>query len=328
MIYLIRSLSKLAVVSLWLTACNSPDPEFNEPLIPQRVTFSATRLYPEGIAYAPNPGRFLVSSITQGKVGTVDEKGHYADFIKDNQLISAIGMKVYDGRLYVCNGDQGVSEKSTPQTTLKTAGLFIYDLTSGQNVRRINLAALLPTMNHYANDIAFDAKGNAYVTDSFAPVIYIVPADTTRPGIFIQSPLFAQGEGINLNGIVYHPDNYLLVVKANEGILYKIPLINPYEFKQIKGINVPGGDGLLLYNNDLYVVNNRNRVSQLRSTDKWETATLVKTDSVGYDQATTNVVAEDKIYTLNARIGEVNAAIAAKNPSLLQASTYSIQQFK
>lgn len=326
MIYPIRSLSKLAVVSLWLTACNSSDPEFNESLIPQRIAFSAARLYPEGIAYAPAPGRFLVSSVTQGKVGTVDEKGHYVDFIKDNQLIGAIGMKVHDGKLYVCNGDQGVSEKSTAQTTLKTAGLFMYDLSSGQNLRRVDLAALLPTMNHYANDLAFDAKGNAYVTDSFAPVIYKVPADTTRPSIFVQSPLFAQGSGINLNGIVYHPDNYLIVVKASEGILYKIPLTNPYEFKQIKGVSVPGGDGMLLYNNDLYVVNNRNRVSQLRSTDKWETATIIKTDSVGYDQATTNVAVNGSIYTLNARIGEIGAAVG--NPALLQSKDYSIQKFK
>lgn len=315
-------------VSLCLTACNTYDPEFNDRLIPERIAFSANRQYPEGIAYAPTLGRFLISSLTQGKVGTVDEKGHYVDFIKDTQLISGVGLKVHDGKLYVCNGDQGISEKSTAQTTLKTAGLFIYDLNTGQNLRRVNLARLLPALNHYANDIAFDAQGNAYVTDSFAPVIYKVPADTTQPSIFVQSPLFDQGAGVKLNGIVFHPDGYLLVVKANEGALYKIPLATPYNFEQIKGVSLPGGDGMLLYNNDLYVVNNRNRVTQLRSTDKWLSATIVKTDSIGYDQATTNVMAEDRIYTLNARIGEVNAAVAAKNPGLLQAATYSIQQFK
>ncbi|UFH56761.1 gluconolaconase [Spirosoma sp. KNUC1025] len=324
----LRLVYTLLFLSLCIAACNTYDDAFNAPLIPDRIAFSANRLYPEGITYAPTLGRFLVSSITQGKIGTVDEKGRYVDFITDSQLISAIGMKVQDGKLYVCNGDQGVSDKSTSQTTLKTAGLFIYDLSTGKNLRRVNLAALLPTMNHYANDIAFDASGNAYVTDSFAPVIYKVPADTTQAIVFMQSPLFAGTEGINLNGIVYHPDNYLIVVKANEGVLYKIPLTNPYEFKAIKGVNLPNGDGMVLYNNDLYVVNGRNKVTQLRSTDKWETATVVKTDSIGYDQATTNVVAENKIYTINARIGEVSAAVTAKNPGLLQSSSYSIQQFK
>ena len=88
------------------------------------------------------------------------------------------------------------------------------------------------------------------------------------------------------------------------------------------------GDGMVLYNNDLYVVNGRNKVSQVRSTDGWQTASLVKTDSVGYSQATTNVLVNDKIYTINARIEEVSAAVAAKNPALLQANAYSIQQFK
>ena len=328
MIRTVHLIYTLALVSVCVLACNTYDPEFNAPLIPERISFTANRLYPEGITYVPTLGRFLVSSITQGKIGAVDERGHYDDFIKDSQLISAIGMKVRDGKLYVCNGDQGVSDKSTAQTTLKTAGLFIYDLATGQNLRRANLAALLPDMNHFANDVAFDSLGNAYVTDSFAPVIYKVPADTTQPSIFVESPLFAGGQGFNLNGIVYHPNKYLIVVKANEGILYKIPLDTPYEFKAIKGVNLPNGDGMLLYNNDLYVVNGRNKVTQLRSTDNWETASVVKTDSVGYDQATTNVVAEDKIYTINARINEVSTAVSAKNPGLLQANTYSIQRFK
>ncbi|WP_461105436.1 gluconolaconase [Spirosoma koreense] len=319
----------LILLSLCVVACNTDDPEFDSPLIPARIAFTANRLYPEGIAFDPATGRFLVSSITQGKIGYVDEQGHYLSFIEsDTQLISAIGLKVHDGKLYVCNGDQGVSNKSTAQTTLKTAGLFVYDLATGQNLRRTNLATLLPNASHYANDVAFDDKGNAYVTDSFAPVIYKVPADTNQASIFVESPLFAQGEGINLNGIVYHPDNYLIVVKANQGILYKIDMSNGNKVTEITGASLPNGDGMLLFNNDLYVVNNRNRVSQVRSSDGWKTASVVKTDSVGYDQATTNVLAENKIYTLNARITEVNAAVAAKNPALLQANTYSIQQFK
>ncbi|MBD2752817.1 gluconolaconase [Spirosoma validum] len=328
MINTIRSACKLVFVSVCLAACNTYDPEFNASLIPERIAFSATRQYPEGIAFTSTTGQFLISSLTQGKVGKVDEKGHYLEFITDSQLISGVGMKIRDGKLYVCNGDQGISEKSTAQTTLKTAGLFIYDLNTGQNQRRINLAALLPTANHYANDIAFDAQGNAYVTDSFAPVIYKIPNDTTQASIFVNDSKFAGTQGINLNGIVYHPDNYLIVVKSNDGKLFKVDLSDPSKVFEITGVTLLNGDGMILYENDLYVVNGRNKVSQVRSSDGWKTATIVKTDQTGYDQATTNVVAENKIYTLNARIEEVSAAVAAKNPSLLQASTYSIKQFK
>ena len=313
-----------------LSACNTFDAEYDAPVIPERIAFTASRQYPEGIAYSAALNTFLVSSLTQGKIGTVDQKGRYTDLIKgDSALISSVGMKVQGNLLYVCNGDQGVSEKSRVQTTLKTAGLFVYDLITGQNRRRINLAALLPGVNHYANDLAFDAQGNAYVTDSFAPVIYKVPADTTQqPSLFINSPLFAGTQGINLNGIVYHPDNYLIVGKSNEGKFFKVDVKNPNLITEIKGLSLPDNDGMLFYNNDLYVVNSRNQVSQVRSSDGWKTASIVKTDAIGYEQATTNVLVNDKIYTLNARISEVTAAVAAENPAQLQADTYSIQQFK
>ncbi len=326
---MIHSACKLFVMAIFVSACNTEDPIFDAPAIPDRVAFSAIRQYPEGITYAPVLNKFLVSSITQGKVGTVDEQGRYADLItNDPQLISSIGMKVRGNQLYVCNGDQGVSSKSTPQTALKTAGLFVYDIVSGQNLRRVDLAALLPNMNHFANDIAFDDQGNAYVTDSFAPVIYKVPADTSKPSILVNSPIFSGTQGFNLNGIVYHSDKFLIVVKSNEGKLFKVDLANANAISEITGVTLLNGDGMLLYNNDLYVVNNRKRVSQVRSTDGWKTATIVKTDSVGYDQATTNVLVNNAVYSINARIDEVGAAVAAKNPAQLQMNDYSIQKFK
>lgn len=324
-----QSIHKLLILTLLVSACNTTDPDFTTPVLPERIEFSANRQYPEGITYSPTLDLFLISSITQGKIGTVDQMGRYTDLITDDkQLISSTGIKVRGSLLYVCNGDQGVSEKSTERTALKTAGLFIYDLSTKQNVRRVNLAALLPTANHFANDIAFDAMGSAYVTDSFASVVYKIPADTVQPVTVIYSPLFSGAQGINLNGIVYHPDNYLIVVKSNEGKLFKIDLSNTNTITEIAGVNLPGGDGMLVYNNDLYVVNGRNQVSQIRSLDSWKTASLVKVDTVGYEDATTNVLVNGTIYTLNARISEVSAAVAAKDPSQLQASDYSIQQFK
>ena len=320
----LRLAGVLAGMVLCLVACNTPDPEFNAPVIPERIDFRAERQYPEGIAYAPGLDKFLVSSITQGKVGTVDQNGRYADLITNNALISAIGLKVRGDKLYVCNGDLGVSNKSTPATKLKTAGLFVFDLATQQLLKAVRLDTLLPGVGHFANDVAFDALGNAYVTDSFAPVIYKVTPDFKTS--IINSPLFAGASGFNLNGIVYHSDKFLIVVKANEGKLFKVDLNNTNLITEITGVNLPGGDGMVLYNGDLFVVNGQKQVSQVRSSDGWKTATLVKTDAVGYEQSTTNVEVNGKIYTLNARIGEVSEAL--DDPSKLQASQYSIRQFR
>ena len=87
------------------------------------------------------------------------------------------------------------------------------------------------------------------------------------------------------------------------------------------------GDGMVLIGNDLYVVNGGGtQVSQLRSTDNYQTAPVVKVDAVGYNQATTNTEVNGQIYTINARIGEISAA--GGNPALLQSRDYSIQRFK
>ncbi|GAB2595613.1 gluconolaconase [Spirosoma areae] len=324
------SIATFTLMLLCVTSCNTSDPEFNAPVIPERIAFSASRQYPEGITYAPSFDKFLVSSVTQGKVGTVDQNGRYADFVSADVLISGIGLKVNGNQLYVCNSDQGVSEKSTPKTILKTAGLLVFDLASRQLVKAVSLDSLLPGVDHFANDMAFDTDGNTYITDSFAPVIYKVTPDF-KASILVNDPQFlVEGiDGVNLNGIVYHPGKFLIVVKSNEGKLFKVDLNSPGKVTQVTGnFSLPGGDGMVLYNNDLYVVNGRNKVTQLSSSDGWKTAAVVKTDAAGYEQATTNVVVNDKIYTLNARIGEVNDAAMQKNPAKLQASEYSIQQFK
>ena len=317
------------VCSVFLLAigCNTPDAEFDAAIYPDRITFQANRLYPEGIAYAPGIDRFLVGSLTQGNVGVVDVAGRYTEFASDTRLISAVGMNVRDDLLYVCNGDLGVSAKSRPATTQKTAGLLIFNLKTQLLVRAVRLDSLLPGVNHFANDVALDPAGNAYVTDSFAPVIYRITS-AGKADVFANNPLFSGAQGFNLNGIVYHPDGFLIVVKSNEGKLFRVNLANPNLINEITGVNLPGGDGLTLLNGDLFVVNGQNRVSQISSADGWKTATLVKTDTVGYDQATTSTVVNGRLYTLNARIADVSAAAAANNPALLQANSFSIQGFK
>jgi sugar lactone lactonase YvrE len=314
---------------LGLSACKNNGTDVNAPAFAERTSFTASRLYPEGIAYAPSLNKFVVTSLTQGKVGTVDVNGTYTDLFSDPQLISTQGVKVFNDRIYVCNAAQGIADKTTATATMRTAGLFVYNIGTRQIERRTDLAALLPNASHLANDVAIDAQGVAYVTDSFSPVIYRVAADGT-PSILVNNPVLGVPAGqFGLNGIVVHPGNYLIVVVASTGKLYKIDLANSNTITEVTGFApVTGGDGMVLINDDLYVVNNRNQVTQLRGASNWATASVVKTDAVGYDQATTNTVINGQIYTLNARIGEVSAAAAASNPASLTSSAYSIQRFK
>ncbi|MBO0934582.1 gluconolaconase [Fibrella aquatilis] len=326
---LLKNAAHVALLGLLAFSCKNNGTDPNAPAFAGTTAFTADRQYPEGIAYASTLNQFLVTSLTQGKVGTVSVSGQYADLFTDPQLISAQGIKVQNGKVYVCNAAQVVATKTTPQATGKTAGLFVYNLTTKQIERRTDLAALLPGAPHLANDVVLDAQGVAYVTDSFSPVVYRVAADGT-PTVLVNDPRFAVPTGqFGLNGIVFHPSNYLIVVKAATGQLYKIDLANGNAISEVTGFEpLTGGDGMVLIDNDLYVVNKRSQVTQLRGANNWATASVVKTDAAGYAESTTNTVVNGQIYTLNARIGEVGAAAASGNPASLTSSAYSIERFK
>ncbi|QJW90964.1 gluconolaconase [Spirosoma taeanense] len=318
------ALSALVLIACWLTACedhrNSPNAPF-----PERINFVAERQYPEGIAYSSLLGKFVITSITQGKIGTVDTDGRYADLLSAPELISGIGVKVAGERLFVCVGDQGVSVKSTPQTAFKTAELLVFNLNTRQLERRVEMDNLLPDARHFANDLALSPDGTIYVTDSFSPVIYKIMPDG-QASILVNDPRFASAT-FGLNGIVYHPNGYLIVAQTGAGKLYKVDLKNGNAISEVGGIASLPGDGLTLLNNDLYVVTGQgSRVAQVRSADNWQTASVVKTDENGYFQATTNVAVNNQIYTLNARIREISAAMG--NTALLQSRDYSIQRFR
>ena len=88
----------------------------------------------------------------------------------------------------------------------KLAAVATYDATTGAPRAYYDLSSLDPGA-HLANDLVLDARGNAYVTDSFAPVIYRI--DTKgHASIFARDARFKTGEGFNLNGIAMHRGGY------------------------------------------------------------------------------------------------------------------------
>lgn len=325
-----RRICLLLATLISLSACedhrDSPNADF-----PDRISFVADRQYPEGIAYSAQLAKFVVSSVTQGKIGTVSSTGQYADLLSDPALISGIGVKVDKGRILVANGDLGVSDKSTPATAFKLAEVLVFDLSTRQLLNRIRLDGLLPGVAHFVNDLTVDAQDNIYVTDSFAPVIYkITPAGGAS--ILVSDARFAPpAGGFGLNGIVYHPDGYLVVAQTAAGKLYKVDLQNANTVSEVAGTGALSCDGLTLVGKtDLYVVtNNGSEVAQVASTDGWRNASVVKRDQSGYAGATTNVYVNGSIYTLNARINEIVTTLSTgTSPALLQSREYSLQKFR
>ncbi|KAL3827767.1 hypothetical protein ACJIZ3_016569 [Penstemon smallii] len=132
----------------------------------------------------------------------------------------------------------------------------------------------------FADDVTVDPEGNAYITDTKGNKIWKVNVN----GEFlysIKSPLFTPKEWyrnlVGLNGIVHHPNGYLLVVHTLSGNLFKIDTKNgDHEVKLVKinGSSLTFGDGLeLLSPTKLVVAGNPSRL--VESLDDWETGSVL-----------------------------------------------------
>lgn len=153
-----------------------------------------------------------------------------------------------------------------------------------------------------ADDVAIDEEGNAYVTDAKGSKLWKVDENGKLSSI-IKSPLFTSKEWyknlVALNGIVYHPDGYLLVVHTFSGNLYKIDLKNGEKVKLVKIVkgSLRFADGLELVSPTKLVAAGNPAGRLVESTDGWETASVVGSFSgVMHRLATSAMVKDGKVY--------------------------------
>lgn len=291
---------------IFLGACEKDEaPVLKAAVTPDKISFTSKALYPEGVEYDAKRQRFLVTSMRQGTVGEVKDDGSYKTFIQDKNFVSAVGIRIDAARdkVFVCNSDPGASVHTKKETQGKLAGLGVFQLSTGKLIQYVELGKLTEGGGHFCNDIAVDTVGNAYVTDSFSPIIYKIDI-ANKATVLLNNKRFV-GERFNLNGLV-HKDGYLIVAKMNEGKLFKIPVNEPEKFSEVKvETSLAGVDGLLwAAEGSLVAIANgkTNRVFRLTSSDNWATATVAKSSDTGQVFATTGVVRNGEVYVLNAML--------------------------
>lgn len=293
------------------------------PLVVQHAA-----LYPETLEYDAKRDQFLAGSFREGAVYAIDGTGQATRVVDDPRLCSVLGIALdaQRNRLWAVNADLGACLRPPATGPKQLAAVGVYDLASGAPLLYTDLAPLLPGP-HLLNGIALDAAGNAYVTDSFAPAIYEVDA-SGKPSLFLQSDQFA-GEGVNLNGLVVHPDGYLLVIKKSDGALFKVPLNEPERFSRLTvAERFVGGDGLLLASKrDLLIVANQvpgqaaNSAYALSSDDAWASATLRAVEPLGSSYPTTAVLRGDALYAVQSQLAELIQAPPERKAELRALAT-------
>ncbi|CAL9237279.1 unnamed protein product [Arabidopsis halleri] len=191
------------------------------------------------------------------------------------------------------------------------SALVAYDLSTW---RRLFLTVLSSHSKEisYADDVAVDAQGSAYVSDAKGGKIWIV--DVNGKLVYtIRSPLFTPPRWYNnfvsLNGIVYHPDGFLIVIHTFSGFLFKIDVTNGDISSKVTLIDVSGGslrfgDGLEFLSPTKIVVAGSPSSKLVESSDGWRTASVTGWFSSGmvHRLVSSATVKEGRVY-LNHIVG-------------------------
>lgn len=311
----VRSIFVAAVCSALVLGCAErtdsepavePEPEVSargpaaaesERSWPDIVVAERNQFLPEGVEYDQTNGRFLVGSLREGSVYQLERDGRLTPVVEDPSLVSSVGIEVDEarGRLLVANSDSSIfASGGTGQ-----AKLGVFDLSSGQRIAMVDLAATIEDRTEetvfFANDVTVDDQGTIYVSDTRTGAIYRV--DEAYEASVLHR--FEPSEAFSPNGLVYHPSGYLLVAGGES--LYKVPLDDPAAASQVSLPEpVPGADGMVWSSDGrlAIVANSADRVVVLESSDQWNSAELVGV--APYEvMATTVAVLGDDLYVVH-----------------------------
>ena len=295
----------LLLLPLALGAAVLPAPATTAAPLPTRYVLPGQDVFPEGVTAVD--GTFYVTSTTTGAVF----RGRLGDartrvFLPGGRdgRTTAVGLEVTpDGdRLVVAGGSTGQ--------------VFVYDTSDGSLIAKYSNGG--DATSTFLNDVAFDAAGNAYVTDSVSPVLYRIPAAqiasgtgrsrTLRPFVQFSGTVFSYVDGFNANGIVVTEDGrYALVVQSQTGRLFRIGLADKSVRRvQLGSSALKNGDGLELDGRTLYAVRNANGlIVKLRLAEDALSAILVSNSSdASLRYPTTAALARGRLLVVNSQFDQ------------------------
>ena len=281
------------------------------------LMLSETDLIPEGIAYDPLDRVFFLSSLHKRKIVRVRLRTRrppiVEDFVSEGQdgLFSTLGMKVDAARriLWVCSSAESFM-KDYSEADAGKAALFKYDLKTRKLIRKYEVG---PNPRHLLNDLALNAEGDVFVTDTATGEIFTVRRDKDELEIFIPAGRFNSP-----NGIAISNDGRKLFISEVPLGVYVVDLQTKRSERltQSVGISPSGSDGLYFYDNSLIgiinIVSERNgRVARFYLDGPGKSVThsaVLDCNRRLYQWPTTGVVVGNSFfYIANSQYGSFNS---------------------
>lgn len=270
-----------------------------QPAFPDSISLP-NGFQPEGIVTGRGT-TFFVGSRVSGAIYRGDLRtGEGEVFVPAAEDRVAIGLS-HDRRsnnLFVSGGGTGKG--------------FVYDARTGASAATYTFT----DPGTFVNDVVVTSPA-AYFTDSFRSFLYKVPLGPAgrlpEQSEVEEIPLggdFQSVSGFNTNGIdAPSNEEFLLIVNSSTGLLYNVdPESGDASEIDLGGDTVTNGDGILLNDQTLYVVRNRNNIIAVVNLDPGaEVGELVReiTDS-DFDVPTTIAEFGNDLYAVNARFGTEN----------------------
>jgi sugar lactone lactonase YvrE len=190
---------------------------------PSSIAVPGQRAFPESIT-STRDGTLFVGRLGEGGVVRADARtGVAALFVAPDaggsRSITGVLADEGSGTLWACSND--LSALGGPSGGREQgAALMAFDLQSGAAKRSVPL----PEPHAFCNDIAVDARGAVYVTDSANPTVLRLPAGDSRFEVFATDPQFAppQPNSAGLDGIAFGDDGALYVTTYAAGGFFRV----------------------------------------------------------------------------------------------------------
>ncbi|KAK2632319.1 hypothetical protein EUGRSUZ_L01715 [Eucalyptus grandis] len=276
---------------------------------PHAIAFRSPGLYPEGMAWDPSAQHFVVGSLRSRSIHAVSDAGVVEDLIRDDSLPpnSTIGGVAVDSPR---NRVLAVVHSIAPLPPFNA--LAAYDLRSPG---RLFLSLLPPSPSGHdgANDVAVDFDGNAFVTNSFADLIWKVSPDgvasifSRSPGLHLvprrrESPHSYCG----LNGIAYAGRGYLLWSSPTRGRCTRWTRRTARRGSCLLDRDLLLADDVAVRRDGVVLVVSMNRLWFLKSDDGWGQGVVYDEAELDVERFPTSVAvgAEERAYVLYGHVLE------------------------